>query len=369
MRTAYAIGLSVAAGALVFACAKGDAGTVAGSSGDDGELDAGTSSGEDGSVNYNGDSGVKDGGGEGGIVDAGPKCDDDDAGCVVSGAVGLCAVGTHHCDDAGASVCTSDVTTQACYSGVASTRNLGECHDGTQSCLGTAPGTCAGEALPAAHENCFNNLDDDCDGLINDGCPSTLTLGADQLLSIRGGTGGGAVSVHCPKNALVTRVDGYFDGSDQKVSGVAIYCATPTLVQGATSYSVTLTPNTPAPYQKQVGSASNAVARTDDCGLTGLTSMRYMVGKYDSWVEGLGNHCGTSTVTLGANNAINFSFTDDTSTEFTGYSPFPGTFAEDDCATNQVVVGFNMRHGAYMDQIQAVCAPLVVTYLAGTPDP
>ncbi|MEO8800181.1 MAG: hypothetical protein ABI551_19980, partial [Polyangiaceae bacterium] len=153
MRTAYAIGLSVAAGALVFACAKGDAGAPGGSGGDGDDLDSGTSSSEDGSINYNGDSGAKDGGGgEGGIVDAGPKCNDDDAGCVVSGAVGLCAVGTHHCDDAGAAVCTSAVTTQACYSGGATTRNVGQCHDGTQSCIGTAPGTCAGEALPAAQE-------------------------------------------------------------------------------------------------------------------------------------------------------------------------------------------------------------------------
>ena len=132
---------------------------------------------------------------------------------------------------------------------------------------------------------------------------------------------------------------------------------------------VTLTPNNPAPYQKQVGSTSNALARTDDCGITGLTSMRYMVGKYDTFVESLGNHCGTATVNLAADNTINFAFTNETSTEYTGYSPFPGTFAEDDCPGSQVIVGYNIKHGAYMDSIQAVCAPLVVSSLAGTPDP
>ncbi|HEX7666240.1 MAG TPA: hypothetical protein VF407_17060, partial [Polyangiaceae bacterium] len=63
MRAAYVLGLSVAAGALVFACAKGDASSPDGGTGDGDDFDAGSSTGEDGSVNYFGDSGPKDGGG------------------------------------------------------------------------------------------------------------------------------------------------------------------------------------------------------------------------------------------------------------------------------------------------------------------
>lgn len=376
MRTAYAIGLSVAAGALVFACAKGDAGTVPGSSGDDGELDAGVSSGEDGSVDYNGDSGAKDGGGDSGIVDAGPKCDDDDAGCVVSGAVGLCAVGNHHCDDAGASVCTSAVTTQACYSGGASTRNLGECHDGTQSCIGTAPGTCAGEVLPAAHENCFNNLDDDCDGLINDGCPAAASLGAVVALAGAGGGGGGQHDVLCPAGALVTRVDSWFDNKDAKGSGVSIYCATPTLVQNAASYSMTLAANTPAPYGTEHGSASPSIQRSDDCGISGLVGITYSILNVDTWVEAMGHHCSSGSVALNADNTIGIAFTripyGNPPGDYNSYGTPPGTDTTRDCSSlgaNYVAVGYRVRDGAYLDNLTLLCAPLGVTYKAGTPDP
>ena len=115
-----------------------------------------------------------------------------------------------------------------------------------------------------------------------------------------GGTGGAASTVHCPKGAFVNRVDSWFDDTDQHARpGVSIYCATPTLVQGASSYSVTLTPSTPAPYQKSAGPGATD-ERDDDCGATGLTAITYTTGLADNAIEGLGNHCGTSAVTLAA---------------------------------------------------------------------
>jgi len=53
---------------------------------------------------------------------------------------------------------------QPCYDGDADTEGEGECHAGTQDCLGGVfTGPCNGQVLPA-DEQC-NGLDDDCDGL------------------------------------------------------------------------------------------------------------------------------------------------------------------------------------------------------------
>jgi hypothetical protein len=46
---------------------------------------------------------------------------------------------------------------------------LGVCHAGTQTCTGGAWGDCTGELLPAATELC-NGLDDNCNGMTDEGC-------------------------------------------------------------------------------------------------------------------------------------------------------------------------------------------------------
>src|SRR6478752_5216053 len=58
-----------------------------------------------------------------------------------------------------------------------------------QACQTTNPGD--GAVKPAAQEDCFNDLDDDCDGVVNNGCPDHLTTGTPHLLTARGNTGGG----------------------------------------------------------------------------------------------------------------------------------------------------------------------------------
>jgi hypothetical protein len=64
--------------------------------------------------------------------------------------------------------------TRACYEGPAGTRRVGICADGSQTCVAGAGGVgsdwgpCGGGQLPEG-EVC-NDLDDDCDGTIDDGC-------------------------------------------------------------------------------------------------------------------------------------------------------------------------------------------------------
>jgi len=66
---------------------------------------------------------------------------------------------------------------QACYTGPAGTQGVGICQAGTQTCLadGSAWGACTGQQTPRA-EICGNGLDDDCDGVVDNGCcPSGTT--------------------------------------------------------------------------------------------------------------------------------------------------------------------------------------------------
>lgn len=57
-----------------------------------------------------------------------------------------------------------------CYTGPMGTMGIGVCKAGTAQCLadGTGYGTCIGEILPSA-ETCNTPVDDDCNGMINEG--------------------------------------------------------------------------------------------------------------------------------------------------------------------------------------------------------
>jgi hypothetical protein len=62
-------------------------------------------------------------------------------------------------------------STAVCYSADPSTEDVGTCRSGTQTCNaeGTAFGPCVGEVTPAS-ETCGDGLDNDCDGVSDEGC-------------------------------------------------------------------------------------------------------------------------------------------------------------------------------------------------------
>ena len=73
-------------------------------------------------------------------------------------------------------LCTAGAT-ESCYSGPSGTPGVGACRAGTRTCsetpgAGTAWGACIGEVLPVG-ELCSNGLDEDCDGIPDDGCGTT----------------------------------------------------------------------------------------------------------------------------------------------------------------------------------------------------
>ena len=67
-------------------------------------------------------------------------------------------------------VCT-DGEERNCYEGPEGTSGQGVCASGTQVCEDGSWGACEGQVLPAESEACDNQTDDDCDGSVNEGCP------------------------------------------------------------------------------------------------------------------------------------------------------------------------------------------------------
>jgi hypothetical protein len=314
-----------------------------------------------------GDGGNADlsGGGGGGGGGSG-SCTD--GGTCTSSNPGDCAMGHVVCSG-NVQSCVPDVTAQRCYSGPAGTANVGICKPGMQTCIGTL-GTCAGEVKPAAIENCFNDLDDDCDGKINNGCPDHLITGTPRALTQRGNpAGGGPFSVRCPANSFVTKIVVYGDNADGWIAGVDIACAAPTLVRGASSYSVTETPVTPNPnhqYAAHVELGNNNTTLSPpvffDCGTTTFAPGYWSTGRADGGgADALGMACASTALTLSATNQLTIAMTKQGAGTYFGYVSF-GTYFDDDCGPGEVLVGYDGRSGNWFDAIQAVCAPLQTVY-------
>lgn len=62
--------------------------------------------------------------------------------------------------------------TRICYSGREGTQGKGACVSGTETCVrGRWSGDCKGETLPEAGDTCADEVDNNCNGFVNEGCP------------------------------------------------------------------------------------------------------------------------------------------------------------------------------------------------------
>ena len=120
-----------------------------------------------------------------------------------------------------------------------------------------------------------------------------------------------------------------------------------------------LAASSPAPYLQVTGSQTPTDDRQDDCGLAKLSAITYTVGLADDYIEALGNHCGTSAVTLQADNSITFDFVGTGSMAYKTWTS-AGTAFDLACQPNEVVVGFAVRVGSWFNRVAPICAVLSV---------
>lgn len=211
----------------------------------------------------------------------------------------------------------------------------------------------------ATVENCFNDIDDDGNGKVNDGCPDTISVGADVALTAAGGSGGGVQMAHCPANQVVVAQRMFGDDYDEWMSGVGIWCSPVTLVRGTSSYSVQLTG--PAGQAAGIFYGTKTDYQEDD----GCDTTQFMVvwnNRIDAstYVNGWHFDCGKGTLALSPTNQLSITFSNNN--DNWGWTYLGGTRVTDTCGPSQAVVGYNGRIGSWMDQIQPICAPLVVNY-------
>ena len=92
-----------------------------------------------------------------------------------------------------------------CYSGPAGTRGVGRCKAGKQQCNSAGSAwlkACNGQVLPG-QEVCANNTDDDCDGLVDEGCVSAVKPAACTTATLKHVSGG----ADCGANRAVYMMD------------------------------------------------------------------------------------------------------------------------------------------------------------------
>jgi len=316
-----------------------------------------------------------------------------------TGAPGACNDSIVTCNGTQA-MCTMKSTVQSCYDGPANTQGVGVCTAGTQSCNGPALGACEGEILPATKEDCSNDADDDCDGTINNTCPSgavTLT-NARNVAPYAGGddtmiANNTNVTAQCPANAFVSSLVIEFNDVESQVAGLRLGCSTITLSAGATGYTATLTNLTPSPYVSLIASGDDGTGTpiTLNCeNTTGLRGIWAMKGSYDvGGMLGFFAECGAAAITQNADNSLSIAMTATagagTMQDAQGYTGFEHATASNpplthssatwSCAATEVVVGFKGNVSpncgsssdgvalSCLNNVQPICATITPSYL------
>lgn len=90
-----------------------------------------------------------------------------------------------------------------CYTGLQSTRGIGQCTPGKRMCTSGTWGACVGQVLPATEV--FNGLDDNCDGTVDEGAaPVSIKTNVDTMLVPEGGARDFVVSLTAQPAEAVT---------------------------------------------------------------------------------------------------------------------------------------------------------------------
>jgi len=78
------------------------------------------------------------------------------------------------------------------------------------------------------------------------------------------------------------------------------------------------------------------------------------------YVNGFFLDCGAGTLTLSPTNQLTIAFTNHNDKFVFQYGG--GSALTDTCGSDSAIVGYNGRDGAWLDQLQPICAKLIVNY-------
>jgi hypothetical protein len=143
--------------------------------------------------------------------------------CLLACAIAACGPNISHNNgggDGGVQACSSAGATRSCYDGASGTEGVGPCHGGTQTCDGTVWGACTGEQVPTG-EVCGNGVDDNCNGMVDENVDMDgdgfTTCGGDCCDSVTDGCGNPALvnpgAFEVPGNNVDDDCDGKVDES------------------------------------------------------------------------------------------------------------------------------------------------------------
>jgi hypothetical protein len=226
----------------------------------------------------------------------------------------------------------------------------------------------------AAAENCFNELDDDCNGKVNDTCPVGFTTGPRRALTPIGGSGGTVSTIACPPDTYVVSIQIWGSSAAGVIAGLGINCAKPNLVHTPDRYAIINDQLSPQPFAKVMGTFTPVtyIGTEPRSNCLDGTSAATWVNAYSEPKLGaarllvaLNAQCGLILLDQAPNNRINLS-----TTGFGGTDRFAVNYKSSSsaqygqglCATDGVLVGFDVRAGAALDGVTPLCAPLVPVY-------
>lgn len=117
--------------------------------------------------------------------------------------------------------------TRPCYNGAPKTQGIGPCKGGLETCLADASGwgLCEGEVTPET-ERCGNDVDDDCDGVVNESGEGCLCVPGQEAACYDGpeGTAGAGI---CKAGTQTCQSDGTYGACDGEVLPAAEDCDAP----------------------------------------------------------------------------------------------------------------------------------------------